>query len=79
MKVHRSAVKHEVLPEDAVHAADLSLWIEPLEAERPRRELRLSFDTQPRLLEIVVLIFHSGPQMVIHAMPARRPYWDLLK
>ena len=33
MKVHRSALKHGVLPEDAVHAADLSLWIEPLEEE----------------------------------------------
>ncbi|GAA2151502.1 hypothetical protein FHX52_0542 [Humibacillus xanthopallidus] len=79
MKVHRSALKHAVLPEDAVHAADLSLWIEPLEEEEwPRRELRLGFDTQARLLEIVVLIFQSGEEMVIHAMLARRQYWDLL-
>jgi hypothetical protein len=79
VKVHRSALKHGVLPEDAVHAADLSLWIEPLEEEEwPRRELRLGFDTQARLLEIVVLIFQSGEEMVIHAMLARRQYWDLL-
>lgn len=31
MKVHRSALKHGVLPEDAIQAADLSLWIEPSE------------------------------------------------
>lgn len=79
MKVHRSALKHGVLAEDAVQAADLSLWIEPLEEEEwPRRELRLGFDTQARLLETVVMIFRSGEEMIIHAMPARRHYWDLL-
>ena len=79
MKVHRSAFKHGVLPEDAIQAADLSLWIEPLEEEEwPHRELRLGFDTQARLLETVVLIFRSGEEMVIHAMPARQQFWDLL-
>jgi hypothetical protein len=79
VRVHRSALKHGVLPEDAVQAADLSLWIEPLEEEEwPHRELRLGFDRQARLLETVVLIFRSGEEMIIHAMPARRQYWDLL-
>ena len=79
MKVHPSALKHGVLAEDAVQAADLSLWIEPLEEEEwPRRELRLGFDTQARLLETAVLIFRSGEEMIIHAMPARRQYWELL-
>lgn len=79
MKVHRSALKHGVLPEDAIQAADLSLWIEPLEEhEWPHRELRLGFDTQARLLETVVLVFPSGDEMVIHAMPARRQVWELL-
>ncbi|WP_122260807.1 toxin [Ornithinimicrobium cerasi] len=71
MKVHRSALKHGVVPEDAVQAADLSLWVEPLEEDEwPHRELRLGFDTQARLLERVVLVFRSGEEMVIHAMPA---------
>lgn len=62
-----------------VHAADWSQWIEPLEGDDwPHRELRLGFDTQARLLETVVLLFESGEEMVIHAMPARRKYWDLL-
>lgn len=79
MKVHPSAGKHGVLPEDAAQAADLALWLEPLEDEEwPHRELRLGFDTRARLLETVVLIFRSGEEMVIHAMPARRQYWDLL-
>ncbi len=67
MKVHDSALKHRALPEDAVQAED---W--------PRRELRLGFDTQARLLETVVLTFASGEALVIHAMPARKQYWDLL-
>ncbi|GAB3258368.1 hypothetical protein GCM10027562_20920 [Arthrobacter pigmenti] len=33
---------------------------------------------EARLLETVVLIIKSGEEMVIHVMPARRQYWDLL-
>ncbi len=78
MRVHRSALKHGVSPEDAIHAADWALWIEPLDDEPPYRELRLGFDTGARLLETVVLISESGEELVIHAMPARRKYLDLL-
>jgi len=79
VKVHDGALKHGVLPEDAVQAADWPLWVEPLDEEDwPHRELRLGFDTQARLLETVVLTFDSGDEMVIHAMPARKQYWELL-
>ena len=79
MKVHDSALKHGVLAEDSVQAADWPLWVEPIDDEDwPHRELRLGFDTQARLLEIVVLTFENGDEMVIHAMPARKQYWDLL-
>lgn len=79
MKVHPSALKHGVLQEDAVQSAGWPLWVEPIEDnDWPRRELRLGFDTQARLLETVVLIFASGDELVIHAMPARKQYWDLL-
>lgn len=79
MRVHRSALKHGVLPEDVIQAAQWSLWIEPLdEDETPRRELRLGFDTGARLLETVVLVLENGDEMVIHAMPARKKYLDLL-
>lgn len=79
MKIHDSALKHGVLPDDAVQAAAWPLWVEPLEEEDwPNRELRLGFDTQARLLETVVLIFESGDEMVIHAMQARKQYWELL-
>ncbi|EYT48903.1 hypothetical protein [Brachybacterium muris] len=79
MKVHASALKHGVGADDAVRAASWALWVEPLtDEEWPHRELRLGFDTGARLLETVVLTFESGDEMVIHAMPARRKYWDLL-
>ena len=79
MKVHPSALKHGVSSEDAIQAAEWSLWIESLDENGPPdRELRLGFDTQGRLLETVVLVFMGGDQMVIHAMPARRKYLDLL-
>lgn len=79
MKVHASALKHGVDPEDAVQAADWPQWIEPLgEDDWPHREFRLGFDTHARLLETVVLIFESGEQLVIHAMPARKQFWELL-
>lgn len=44
----------------------------------PHRELRLGFDTRARLLETILLVFDSGNELVIHAMPARKRYLDLL-
>jgi len=38
----------------------------------------LGFDTGARLLETVVLALENGDEMVIHAMPARKTYLDLL-
>jgi hypothetical protein len=79
VRVHPSSLKHGVSAEDAAQAADWSQWVEPLqEDDWPHRELRLGFDSQARLLETVVLIFESGEEIVIHAMPARKQYWDLL-
>ena len=79
MKVHKSALKHGISPEDAIQAAEWSLWIEPLDDDGPPdRELRLGFDSSARLLETVVLVFENGDEMVIHAMPARKKYLDLL-
>ena len=79
MKVHTSALKHGISPEDAIQAAEWSLWIEPLDDDGPPyRELRLGFDTKARLLETVVLVADKGEETVIHAMPARKKYLDLL-
>ena len=79
MKVHSSALKHGVSPEDAIQASEWSVWIEPLDEDGPPcRELRLGFDTGARLLETVVLVLEGGEEIVIHAMLARKKYLDLL-
>jgi len=50
-----------------------------LDDDSPQQQLLLGFDTSTRLLELVVLIFEDGREpLVIHAMPARRRYRDLL-
>lgn len=79
MKLHASALKYGLDPEDVIEAAYWSQWVEPLEDDDwPHRELRLGFDTKLRLLETVVLVFESGSELVIHAMPARKQFWSLL-
>ena len=71
MNVHRSALKHGIAPEDSIHAATLPVWIADLDDISPQRQLRLGFDSSGRLLEVVVLTFDNGGQLVIHSMKAR--------
>jgi hypothetical protein len=78
VKVHASAGKHGVAPEDALHAAQHAVFVSDLDEASPTRQLRLGFDSTGRLLEVVVLRFDSGNELVIHAMKARRHYLDLL-
>ncbi len=77
MKVHASAGKHGVAAEDAVLAAEHAVFVSDLDEDNPQRQLRLGFDRAGRL-ELVVLRFDSGDELVIHAMKARRQYLELL-
>ena len=80
MKVHPSARRHGVADADSTHAAENPLYVAPLDDENdPHRELRLGFDTAGRLLEVVVLRFDSGNELLIHAMKARSHYRELLQ
>lgn len=78
LSVHSSALKHGIDEDDSIYAATWPVWIEPLDDENPQRELRLGFDTSGRLLELVVLMFDSGNELIIHSMKARPQYFDLL-
>jgi hypothetical protein len=78
LRVHGSALKHGVTPDDAIFAATNWEFASDLDEENPTREFRLGFDPVGRLLEIVVLRFDSGNELIIHAMKARRKYWSLL-
>ncbi len=78
MKVHPSARKHHIAETDALHAARAAAYVADLDDDSPARQLRLGFDSAGRLLEIVVLRFDSGDEMIIHAMKARPQYHALL-
>jgi hypothetical protein len=78
VRVHRSALKHGVAAEDAMVAAEHCVYVAELDDENPARQFRLGFDDAGHLLELVVLQFDSGNELVIHAMKARPAYLDLL-
>ena len=78
MKVHETARKHGVAPDDALHAAEHAVLVVDLDDDSPARQLRLGFDTTGRVLETVVLRFDSGNELLIHAMKARPQYLGLL-
>lgn len=81
VEVHRSARKHGVADEDAVHAAERFLVAYSLSDEDqvgPRRELRLGPDRAGNVLEIVLLLLDDGEELVIHAMRMRSKYTGLL-
>lgn len=63
---------------DAVTAARQPVFVTDLDDDSPARQLRHGFDTAGRLLELVVLRFDSGNELVIHAMKVRPQYSDLL-
>jgi len=77
--IHPSALGHGIEPADARFAAEHFVYAAPESDDSPMPEFRLGFDPHGRLLELVVLVFDSGNQMIIHAMKARKPYWSLLE
>ena len=44
----------------------------------PAKQFVMGFDNRGRLLELVILTFDSGNQLLIHAMKARRHLLDLI-
>ncbi len=79
--LHRSARKHyrqDRLDDAAVlYAATHVLHSRPLDDEDdPRRWLMVGTDPAGRFLEIVVLVFDDGYELIIHAMKIRSKYLD---
>lgn len=80
-ELHASARKHhqrDRLNDAAVHHAAahvLRSW--PLDAgDDPRRWLMIGSAPDGRLLEMVMLVFDDGRELIIHAMKARPGYLD---
>lgn len=78
MQAHSSALKHGTSAEGGIHAAGHAVYVSYLDEGSPARQLRLGFDPEGRLLELVVLRFDSGNELLIHAMKARKRYLDLI-
>ncbi len=78
MRAHQSALKHGISEEDSIYAALRHVDAADLDDDNPSRAFRRGFDPGGRLLELVVLRFDSGNELLIHAMKARPQYLDLL-
>ena len=76
--VHSSAHKYGVDPDDALHAVAHQVHESYLDDGNPARRLILGFDSQGALLKFVMLVFDSGNELIIHAMPVRKQYLKLL-
>ena len=77
MEILPSALRHDVVPEDILHALEHAVLIDEI-GDDPLRWLVLGPDRAARFLELVVLDRPQGPA-VIHAMPMRTQYEQLLK
>lgn len=67
MRVHDSALKHGIEAHAAVYAAERPVFVADLDNDSALRQLRLGFDPSGRVLELVVLRFDSGEELLIHA------------
>lgn len=78
MKINPSALRHGIAQADILHALANSAHESEPDDDMPAKQFVLGFDRHGRLLELVVLTFDSGNQLVIHAMKARRHFIDLI-
>ena len=78
MKAHKSALKHAISEDAGIYAAEHHVLVADLDDDNPARQFRLGVDPNGRLLELVVLRYDSGNELLIHAMKARSQDVDLL-
>lgn len=79
MEIHQSARRHGVRDADIGHAlGHVAVEREVGDDDSPRRLLVLGVDRAGNVLELVVVVFDDGRQMVIHAMVMRAKYRALL-
>ena len=79
MEIHRSAHKHGVDDHAILHAIDHAIVVVELEPDTdPPRMLAIGPDAAANLLEIIWLELADNVQLVIHAMPLRPSFHDLL-
>jgi hypothetical protein len=79
VEFHRSASKHAVEADDVQHAGANAFVVADMgDDESSLRTLVLGLDRTGNMLEVIVLHFDDGREMVIDAMPMRAHYRGLL-
>ncbi len=79
MEIHRSAHKHGIDQVAIAHALTHALTVIDLEPDAdPPKVLAIGPDRAGNLLEIVWLELADDMNLVIHAMPLRTAFYDLL-
>ena len=79
VEIHRSAYKHGIEADTILHALDHALTVIDLEPETdPPKVLAIGPDCAGNLLEIIWLELADDVNLVIHAMPLRPTFYDLL-
>lgn len=79
MEIHRAALKHGVMVEDIIHAADNAIEIIDLDIESdPPKVLAIGPDRSGRWLEVIWLRF-ADEDLVIHAMRLRKVFERFLE
>ena len=79
MEIHRSARKHGVATPPSL-TPSITRWSSSISnrTRDPPRVLAIGPDEAGNLLEIIWLEFPDRAPIVIHAMPLRRSFYDLL-
>lgn len=72
-------MRHGIDEDDILFAAAHWAYASDPDDDMPAKQFRLGFDRSGRLLELAILQFDSGNELVIHAMKARSKYFDLLR
>jgi hypothetical protein len=79
VEIHHTAHRHGIDDEAIVHALNHAFAVIDLEPEAdPPKALAIGPDRAGNLLEIIWLELADDLELVIHAMPLRRSFYDLL-
>ncbi len=79
MEIHESARRHGVEAAAILHAIDHAITVVDLEPDAdPPKVLGIGPDRAGNLLEIIWLELEADVNLVIHAMPLRPAFYDLL-
>lgn len=79
MEIYRSAHRHGIDEASILHALDHALAVVDLDPNAdPPKVLAIGPDSSGNLLEIIWLELADDAELVIHAMPLRSKFYDLL-